>query len=380
MTRPVSRRDWLSSCGSALALLGIPRRAFSRSPAAAPRSNWPVFRGDQTLSGFSRSALPPSPKLLWSFEAASEPTSPVVEDGRVLFATKDGDLIALDLSTGKPVWRSKVEAGFEGAPTCASSLVVIADLEGGIHAFSFADGGKAWSYTTEAKSEIKASVAMANGVAVVGSYDGTLHALSAGDGKPRWTYETEAQIHATCAIQDGIAYVAGCDGHFRGLDVTTGSLKLDVRFGGYTAASPAIAGGIAVFGTFSNDVVAIDLARKAVIWRYTPKKQFPFYSSAALAAGMAFVGSRDKALHVLNLKTGSLEWTFETQGKIDSSPVIEGSRVFFGSHDGRIRGVDVKTRKVVFSYEAGAPVATSPAIAENRLLVASTDGRILCFG
>jgi outer membrane protein assembly factor BamB len=38
------------------------------------------------------------------------------------------------------------------------------------------------------------------------------------------------------------------------------------------------------------------------------------------------VGSRDKALHVLDLRTGTLQWTFETQGKIDSSPVIEGSR------------------------------------------------------
>lgn len=379
MPPPASRRDWLKGCLSGLALTAAAKGSRAQAPAA-PGTGWPVFRGDPALTGVGASSLPETLRLLWSFEAESEPTSPVVMGDRVIVATRDGDLISLDLATGKVAWRLSIEAGFEGAPTCSPGLVLVPDLEGTIHAFAFADGRKVWAQTTEGKSEIKASVAVASGLAIVGSYDGTLHALNLADGARRWTHESEAQIHATCAIQNGLAYVAGCDGHFRGLDLATGSVKLDVHFGGYTAASPAIAEGVAVFGTFSNDVVAVDLAKKAVIWRYVPKKLFPFYSSAAVANGLAFVGSRDKALHVLEVTTGKLAWTFETQGKIDSSPVLEGSRVFFGSHDGRIRGLDVKTRKSVFSYETGAPIATSPAIAQNRLLVAATDGRILCFG
>ncbi len=380
MAHPISRRDWLTGCASGLALLGGPLPGRAQAPRAETGSGWPIFRGDSALRGIASSPLPPSPKLQWSFEAESEPTSPVVVDGRVVFATRDGDLVALDIASGKPAWRAKVEAGFEAAPTCAQGLVLIADLGGVVHAVAFKDGKKIWSHETEGGSEIKASVAAASGTALVGSYDGTLHALSLTDGKRQWTHESEAQIHATCAVLDGVAYVAGCDGHFRGLDIQTGSVRLDVPFGGYTAASPAIAGGVAVFGTFGNEVVAIGIAKKAVIWRYVPKKLFPFYSSALITSGFVFVGSRDKALHVLNAKTGKLAWTFPTQGKIDSSPVLQGSRVFFGSHDGRIRGVDVLSRKSVFSYETGAPVATSPAIAENRLVVAATDGRILCFG
>lgn len=379
MTRPLSRRDWLRAWGSGLVALGLPRMARAQPPAPA-EAGWPIFRGDAALRGVSGSRLPSSLKLLWGFEAESEPTSPVVASGRVFFATRDGDFVALDLSTGRRIWGSKVEAGFEAAPSCAEGLVLVPDLGGAIHAHGAADGKKVWSHQTEGEAEIKASVAVASGVALVGAYDGTLHALNLSDGARRWTHESAAQIHATCAIKDGVAYVAGCDGHFRGLDVLTGKEKVDVPFGGYTAASPALAEGIAVFGTFSNDVVGIDLVRKSVIWRYVPKKQFPFYSSALVANGLAIVGSRDKSLHVLDQKTGRLQWTFETQGKIDSSPVLAGSVIFFGSHDGRIRGVDVKSRKSVFSYETGAPIATSPAIAEDRLLVAASDGRILCFG
>ena len=172
-------------------------------------------------------------------------------------------------------------------------------------------------------------------MAIVGAYDGTLHALSLRDGTRRWSHESEAQIHATCAIQDGLAYVAGCDGHFRGLDVATGVVKIDVRFGGYTAASPAILSGIAVFGTFNNEVVGIDLAQKAVIWRYVPKKQFPFYSSAAISEGLVFVGSRDKALHVLDLKTGELRQYTDVLGGNWSASVLndgDAKRIAFISY------------------------------------------------
>lgn len=375
---PPSRRDWLKALGG-LALAGTAEGARAQASGALD-AGWPIFRGNPSLTGVGSSSLHPSPKLLWSFEAESEPTSPVIVDGRVVLATRDGDLLSLDITTGKPVWRAKVEAGFEGAPTCAPGLVVVPDLEGTVHAFASGNGREIWSRKLEGEPEIKASVAVASGIAVVGSYDGVLHALSLTDGTPRWTHQSDAQIHATCAMHNGLACVAGCDGRFRGLDVGTGRVRLDVRFGGYTAASPAISEGIAVFGTFSNDVVALDLAKKAVIWRYVPKKQFPFYSCAAVSGGLAFVGSRDKALHVLDIETGALQWTVETQGKIDSSPIVVDDRVFFGSHDGRIRGIDVKTQKSVFSYETGAPVATSLALAEHRLLVAATDGRVLCFG
>jgi len=375
-----TRREWLAgAAGTALALRAVRPVGAQPAPPSLPK-DWPIFRGDPGLSGVSGASLPSELRLLWSFEAGSEPTSVVSSTGRAVFGTRDGDLVSLDLASGRENWRRKVEAGFEAAPTLFSERVLISDLEGGIHAFSAPDGAPIWTHQARDKPEIKASIAVTAGHAIVGSYDGMLHAVSVADGTPRWTHQTDAQIHATCSIRDGLAFVAGCDGHLRGLDAQTGKVKIDVHFGGYTAASPALQGDLVVFGTFSDDVVAIDLARKAVLWRYAPRRHFPFYSSAVIANGLVFVGSRDKSLHVLSLETGKLVWTFETQGRVDSSPALCGSRIFFGSHDGRIRGLDVQSGKSVFSYETGSPVATSPAISGNRLLIGSTDGRILCFG
>lgn len=387
----LTRRQWAASAArlafGGAALSTAARRGFAQTPAdASTGADWPLFRGNPSMTGVANARLAPSPKLAWTHEAGEAPASPVISGGRAFVADSTGKVAALDLTSGTAVWTVTIAAGFEGAPSVAHGRLLLGDLEGVVHALDPATGKTLWSQKAKDAPEIKASVVAAggeDGVAVVGSYDGTLHAFDLKSGARKWTHETDAQLHATCAVAGPLVFAAGCDGRFRGLDATSGGLKVDVRFGGYTAATPAIVrlgdADFAVFGTFSDDVVGIDLKARAVAWRYTPKKTFPFFSSAAVTQAFAFVGSRDKSLHVLKVRTGELAFDIPTSAKVDSSPLVDGGRVFFGSHDGRIRGVDIATRETVFSYDAGVPIGTAPAAASGRLLCAVEDGRILCF-
>lgn len=118
-----------------------------------------------------------------------------------------------------------------------------------------------------------------------------------------------------------------------------------------------------------------------MLWRYAPKdRQFPFYSSAALADGKVVLGGRDKMVHALDAKTGKLVWTFTTRARVDSSPAIAGGRVFVGSNDGRVYGLDLASGKKVWEYEAASPVTSSPAVAKGKVVVATADGQVICFG
>jgi outer membrane protein assembly factor BamB len=195
-----------------------------------------------------------------------------------------------------------------------------------------------------------------------------------------WKAATDGPVHATASVVDGIAYIAGCDEHLRGIRVSDGQQVLEVASGAYTGASAAIAGGRAYYGTFDNEVLAVDLAGRRVVWRYQhPERKFPFYASAAVAEGRVVVGGRDKLVHCLDAKTGAALWTFATQARIDSSPAVAGGRVFAGSNDGRLYVLDLQdgSRKGVF--EAGAPLSASPAIAGGRLVIGTQDGRVFCL-
>jgi outer membrane protein assembly factor BamB len=205
--------------------------------------------------------------------------------------------------------------------------------------------------------------------------------LEAQTGKLRWKVQTEGPVHATPAVQDGLAFIAGCDEIFRAIRVADGTQAYEISAGAYTGASPALAGDRAYFGTFNYEVLALDLKAKQIAWRYSdPEGQFPFYSSAALTGSRVIVGGRDKRVHALDASTGKAAWTFATRARIDASPVVAGDRVFVGSYDGRLYALDVETGNKLWEFNAGAALAASPAIASGRVIIASRDGVLYCFG
>jgi outer membrane protein assembly factor BamB len=188
-------------------------------------------------------------------------------------------------------------------------------------------------------------------------------------------------VHATAAVDSGLAYVAGCDALLRAIRVADGRQAYSISSDGYTGASPALEGGRACYGTFEDEVLGVDLGARKIAWRYQhEQRRFPFYSSAALGDGKAVLGGRDRHVHALDLATGKAAWTFATRARVDSSPAIAGGRVFVGSGDGRLYALDLKTGVLVESFEAGAGITASPAIAAGFLVVGAVDGQLYCFG
>jgi len=143
---------------------------------------------------------------------------------------------------------------------------------------------------------------------------------------------------------------------------------------------PPVVGPSRPIGT-AETTMAIDLAKRAVRWRYEhPTRSFPFYASAAVTADRVVVGGRDKLVHALNRTTGASIWTFTTRARVESSPLVAGSRVFVGSNDGVLYALDLASGKKVWEYVAGAPLSASPALAQGVLVIGSQDGELYCFG
>jgi outer membrane protein assembly factor BamB len=193
--------------------------------------------------------------------------------------------------------------------------------------------------------------------------------------------KTKAQVHATAAVANGLAYISGCDGILRAIRVTNGSEAYVVEIGSYTGASPALEGQMAYVGTFNNEVFGLNLQTRRSVWKYEhPERKFPFYSTAAVSGGRIYVGGRDKMLHALDAKTGKAAWTFLTKARVDSSPVIADGRVIFGSNDGNVYFVDAVTGKQTYQFTAGAAVSSSPALSGDKVIVSAQDGKIYCLG
>ena len=361
--------------------------ATAQGPVAAPATEWRQFRGNAQLTGVSASTPPATLELLWTYDAGEViDSSAAIADGVVYVGGGDGDLIALDLASGALRWKYATGNLIgESSPAVGPGIggaVYIGDLGGILHAVSPRDGKALWTFKTA--SEIKSSPVIvhgANPVVLVGSYDGHLYALDARTGRLRWKVLTKGQVHATPAVQDGLAFVAGCDAVFRAIRIADGSEAYQIESGAYTASSPVLEGDRAYFGTFNYEVLALDLKRRTVLWRYSqPDAQFPYYSSAALSSGRVILGGRDKIVHAIDTATGKAAWTFATRARVDSSPVVAAGRVYVGSSDGRLYVLDAASGEKLSEFDTGAAITASPAVAGGRVVVGAQDGRLYVFG
>jgi outer membrane protein assembly factor BamB len=142
-----------------------------------------------------------------------------------------------------------------------------------------------------------------------------------------------------------------------------------------------MADGVAYFGTYANEVIAVDIANERVAWRFAdPVRQFPYYASAAIVGDLVVVGGRDKAIRALDRRTGAERWAYMTRARVDSSPAVAGNRVVAGSGDGKVYVVDLRSGTLVWDFEGGAGFVASPAIAGGRIVIGDVDGRVYAIG
>ena len=346
-----------------------------------PADSWPMFRRSPLLWGVAQTELPKPLKLRWSYQAKdSIESSAAIAGDTVYVGSMDGFLHAVDLTTGKARWQYQTAGPVqESSPCVQDGVVYVGDLEATLHAVEASNGKARWTF--KAGGEIKSSPICAENRTYFGSYDQHLYCLSASDGSLVWKFMTEGPVHASPAVDRGRVYLSGCDELFRAIDTAAGKQLYELPLGAYAGASAAVRDDHAYVGTFGNEVLGIDLQRRAVQWSYRhATRNFPFYSSAALTVDYVVVGGRDKMVHCLRRSTGAEVWTFMTGARVESSPLVAGSRVFVGSSDGKLYELDLAAGKKNWEFVAGAPLLASPAAAQGALVIGSQDGMLYCFG
>jgi outer membrane protein assembly factor BamB len=345
-----------------------------------PASNWSQFRGNHQLTGASASGISRELRLLWTYEAGDAiESSAAVVGGTVYAGSQKGELAALNLENGQVYWKYSTGNPIgESSPAWSDYSVYVGDLGGTLHAVNARDGRGRWTFKTG--SEIKSSPVVVGDRVLIGSYDQHLYCLSTANGSLLWKVKTNGPVHATPSVQNGIVFIAGCDELFRAIRLSDGRQLFQVNSGAYTGASPALRGGAAFYGTFDNEVLMVSLGERSIRWRYRhPQRQFPYYSSAALANNKVVVGGRDKLVHCIDT-SGKRVWTFATRARVESSPAIAAGRVFVGSNDGRFYALNLETGAKLWEFNAGSPISASPGIANGRIVVGAQDGRLYCFG
>ncbi len=159
------------------------------------RTDWAKFHSDDANSGYNRleNVLSPSNvgslQEAWSFQVSlALEGSPVVAGGLLYVGSEDGNVYALDPTTGTQRWVFTSGGGLAmyTAPAVFHGVVYVSPGDGNLDALDASTGDKLWSSYVGGTS--RSSPAVANGVVYVGSLDGNVYAFDAATGARVWSF------------------------------------------------------------------------------------------------------------------------------------------------------------------------------------------------
>ena len=157
---------------------------------------------------------------------------PVVADGVVYAATRDGRVLAADAAKGKRRWRTDLEGMLTGGVGVGGGLVLVGDADGELIALHADNGKEAWRVRTS--SELLAPPAANADVVVAQTQDAKVFGFSVDTGRQLWLFEGERPLltlHATAApvMTENLAIVGFANGKLVALDVATGTVAWEAR-------------------------------------------------------------------------------------------------------------------------------------------------------
>ena len=225
--------------------------------STASAADWPMFRHDPAHSGVADEVVEPPLELLWKYKTGNKViSSPAISGGIVYVGSYDGNVYALDATTGELKWKYKVEDNIYSSPAVSGGVVYVGahNNDNNIYALNAETGALEWKYKTIGC--VPSSPAVSNGVVYFGSWGNNVYALDAKTGAVKWNYQVENVVLSSPTVSGGVVYVGSHDSNVYALDTTTGELKWKYKTGGYVMSSPAVSGGVVYIGSDDGYVYA----------------------------------------------------------------------------------------------------------------------------
>ena len=193
-----------------------------------------VFAGGDThvvaldeASGFAR----------WTIPLASSGAAPVWDPGWLFLTEQDGSVSAYRTSDGSRVWAYDSRAPLTGPPAVNGSNVALALDDGNIVVLDVLTGREAWRLKLPARP---LAPLLAGGRVYVGAEDRSFYCLDAENHSLLWRFARLGKPAAPPRVDDDHVYLAGIDGVLYALDRISGALEWHQDLGSRIVATPIV--------------------------------------------------------------------------------------------------------------------------------------------
>lgn len=321
--------------------------------------------------------------------------APAVADGRVFAAAAEGGVSALDLQTGKEVWRFKADKDqalrLAGGPGVGEGLVVVGSLAGDVVALDAASGSERWR--AKVTSEIIAAPLVTQGAVYVRSNDGRITAFDAATGERRWFVEHElppltVRGNAPLTYAPGVLFAGNDDGTLSALSLQDGRVLWQQTIGtpdGRTElermadvdGAPLIDGTLLFASSFKNSTVAIDGPSGRPMWQ----SEHGGIGGMAVAPSGLLVSNPAGTVYLLDKNSGAALWSQPALARRSlTGPAVQGDYAVVGDFDGYLHWLRLADGELAARERVGGKaIKGQPLVADGILLVQNVEGGLTAF-
>lgn len=339
-----------------------------QSPLAFPRQN-------NAVPGVAGEMYRPVDDLRWRFKTGGKIfSSPVIHDGVALIGSEDGNLYAVDITTGKEQWHFRTAGPVHSSPALYDNTVFFGSMDGHFYAVDFKTGKQKWRLQTGGERRLGdtsywgmkplgeyhedlwdcflSSPIVDNhaseSVVYFGSSDSCVYAVNAKTGSIKWKFKTQGSVHASPTLYKGTIYIGGWDTYLYAINAKTGREQWKFKTGGQTAmsgiqASATVENDVVYFGARDAHLYALSAGNGTLLWKYDAAGSW-IISSAVLnkTKDLLYVGTSDSYLFLaLNAKTGEEKYRFKTNGYVFGTPAVTGRTAYIGDFTGNFYSLDL---------------------------------------
>jgi outer membrane protein assembly factor BamB len=309
---------------------------------------------------------------IWTFECGDEIRGNAACDrGIVYIGSYDKHLYALNIESGKMLWKYFADGGIVSKPAIVEDSVFIGSEDHRLHVVSARNGSLQWTYYTD--GPVRSSPFAAHGHLFIGSDDAAVHAINIRGGRGIWKTETDGEIRSSPFVTEDSVYFGNEAGEFFCLDFR-GGIKWRFKAKRAITSSPIVTENLVLFSSIDTRIYALDANSGVRVWSFEMDKGS--ISSIFVADGLAFTGAIDGNIYCVSLSSAKEVWRFSTGHQVTGSPIIHNDRLYCGSVDGYLYCLDHQTGQLHWKFKTGNPITATPTVFGDIILIGSTDNRL----
>jgi outer membrane protein assembly factor BamB len=316
--------------------------------------------------------------------------APASDGERVYAASRDGDVVAIDPSSGSVLWRARTRAQLAGGPGAGAGAVVLGTTNGEVMLLDAQTGERKWQVAVG--GEVLAAPALSPDVVVVRTVAGVLLGLATTDGRQLWREDQQIPrltLRGTAAplIVDSTAVCGFDNGRVVAVDLRNGDILWDQLVAparGRTElerlvdidSAIKVSGADLFVVSFQGKAAMLALDTGQAWW----SRDISSHRGLDLDEDRMFVAGAEGAVIALARRSGTELWRQEgLRLRRLSAPAVIGAHVIVGDFEGYLHWLEVTDGRFAARVRAGDRLSNPPLVVGETIIVQDDQGRVSAY-